>query len=98
MAVVTVLKLFAVSFIVLLGVGTLISRGMFPEDYRNWFTPREGFQPSAGSLALAFYGVLFSYEGWYACVCVCVYCLIFVFSVCRNVIFYAFEETKNVEK
>ncbi|XP_064393081.1 b(0,+)-type amino acid transporter 1-like [Halichondria panicea] len=78
-AVVTVLKLFAVLFIALLGIATLISRRSFPEDPHNWFTPREGFQLTASNLALAFYGVLWSYDGW-------------------SVIFFAFEETKNVEK
>ncbi len=63
-SVVTVLKLFSVLFIALLGIGTLISRKTFPEDPQDWFKSREGFELSAGSLALAFYGVLFSYEGW----------------------------------
>ncbi len=63
-AVVTVLKLFAVSFIVLLGIATIIIRRSFPEDPHSWFTPREGFQLTASNLALAFYGVLWSYDGW----------------------------------
>ena len=63
-AVVTVLKLFAVSFIALLGLASLISRRSFPEEAQHLFKSREGFELTASSLALAFYGVMWSYDGW----------------------------------
>lgn len=63
-AVVTTLKLFAVAFIAILGIGVIISKQSFPEDAQHLFHPRNNFELTASDLALAFYGVLWAYDGW----------------------------------
>ena len=61
---VTILKMFAVVFIAILGIAVVISKQSFPEDAHHLFDPRKGFELTASDLALAFYGVLWAYDGW----------------------------------
>ena len=57
------LKLLAVVFIIIMGIITVISRKSFPERLHR---PLEGHKPSTTSIAIALYGVLWAYDGWYA--------------------------------
>lgn len=58
------LKLVAIVFIVAVAVITAVSRRRFPEELRNPFLPQDGHEPTASSIALALYGVMWAYDGW----------------------------------
>ena len=60
------LKVLAIIFIVGLGIITVIIQKSFPDQLLRPFDPLEGHEPSAASVAVALYGVLWTYDGWYA--------------------------------
>ena len=59
------LKVLAIIFIVGVGIVTVIGRKSFPEGLLQPFEPLEGHEPSTASVAIALYGVLWAYDGWY---------------------------------
>ena len=59
-----VIKLLAILFIVLLGVGFMIKDRTFPDSFKHPFEPLDGKEPSVPTVALSLYGVLFAYDGW----------------------------------
>ncbi len=66
MSVLSVTKLLAVAFIVVVGVIFMITRkGNFPDGFTRSFDPIDGKQPSVFTVGLSLYGVLFAYDGWY---------------------------------
>ena len=58
------LKLVAIVFIVAVGIITPIATHCVPEELRNPFFPLDGHEPTASSVALALYGVMWAYDGW----------------------------------
>ena len=60
------LKVLAIILIVGLGIITVIIQKSFPDQLLRPFDPLEGHEPSAASVAVALYGVLWTYDGWYA--------------------------------
>ena len=58
-------KLLAIAFIVALGIVTAIVQQSIPERLNQPFLPLEGHEPSVSSVALALYGVMWAYNGWY---------------------------------
>lgn len=60
------LKLLAIVFIVVVGFITIMIRKSFPDQFLRPFQPLEGHEPSTASVAVALYGVLWAYDGWYA--------------------------------
>ena len=48
------------------GIITVIIRKSFPDRLLQPFHPLEGHDPSIASVAVALYGVLWAYDGWYA--------------------------------
>ena len=60
------LKLLAIVFIVVVGFITIMIRKSFPDQFLQPFQPLEGHEPSTASVAVALYGVLWAYDGWYA--------------------------------
>lgn len=61
------LKLVAVAFIVVVGVITVVVRHSVPERLHQPFQPLDDHEPSITSIAVALYGVLWAYDGWYVC-------------------------------
>ena len=57
-------KIIAVLFVAAVGVIFAIHRGVYPEVFENPFQTTEGHVTSPSSIALAMYGVLWSYDGW----------------------------------
>jgi amino acid transporter len=60
------LKVMAIVFIIGVGIITVMIRKSFPDQLHRPFEPMEGHEPSTASIALALYGVLWAYDGWYA--------------------------------
>ena len=60
------LKVLAIFFIVGVGIITVMIRKSFPDQLLHPFDPLEGHKPSTASVAIALYGVLWAYDGWYA--------------------------------
>ena len=58
------LKILAIAFIVVVGVITAIVHRCYPDELRQPFQPLEGHEPTASSVALALYGVMWAYDGW----------------------------------
>ena len=67
------LKLLAVAIIVGASVVTVIVRKSLPDWLLQLFHPLEGHDPSIASVAVALYGVLWAYNGWYVMLCVYTY-------------------------
>ena len=63
-AVVSILKLLACVFVIAVGISFVIIHKQFPEDLYTPFQPIENHVPSAPSIALALYSVLWAYDGW----------------------------------
>ena len=61
------LKLLAVAFIVVVGLIAVVVRHSVPERLHQPFHPLDGHNPSISSVAVALYGVLWAYDGWYVC-------------------------------
>ena len=59
------LKLLAIALIVAVGVITVVINQRVPEELRYPFFPLDGHEPTASSVALALYGVMWAYDGWY---------------------------------
>ena len=59
------LKLLAIVFIVAVAIVTVIIRQCFPEEIHRPFQAVKGHEPSSSSVALALYGVMWAYDGWY---------------------------------
>ena len=59
------IKLLSIAFIVAVGVITAIAHMCVPDGVLQPFKPLEGHEPSASSVALALYGVMWAYNGWY---------------------------------
>lgn len=57
-------KIIAVLFVALVGVAFTLHRGAYPEVFRHPFQATEGHVTTLSSIALAMYGVLWSYDGW----------------------------------
>lgn len=67
--VVTVLsatKILAVVFVAVVGVIFTLHKGTYPEAFQHPFVTTEGHVTSPATVALAMYGVLWSYDGWNA--------------------------------
>ena len=62
--VVSFLKILACVFVIAVGVVHYGIVGSFPEDLHTPFQPIENHVPSASSIALALYSVLWAYDGW----------------------------------
>ena len=60
------LKVLAIFFIVGVGIITVMIRKSFPDQLLRPFESLEGHEPSTTSVAVALYGVLWAYDGWYA--------------------------------
>lgn len=58
-------KIVAVVFVALVGTIYTLHRGTYPEVFSHPFQTTEGYVATPGSIALAMYGVLWSYDGWY---------------------------------
>ena len=61
----TGLKLLAIVFVVAVAIITVIIRQCFPEEIHRPFQPLKGYEPSVSSVALALYGVMWAFDGWY---------------------------------
>lgn len=59
-------KVIAVIFVAMVGVVFTFHRGVFPEVFTHPFQTIEGHVTSPATVALAMYGVLWSYDGWWA--------------------------------
>lgn len=55
----------AVVFVAVVGVVFTLHKGTYPETFNRPFQPTEGHVTSPATIALAMYGVLWSYDGWY---------------------------------
>ena len=64
MTVLSILKLFSIGFIVILGLITVARKGNVSEDIHQPFETLEDHQLSPSSLALALYSVMWAYDGW----------------------------------
>ena len=60
------LKVLAIIFIIGVGIITVMFKKSFPEQLLQPFESLEGHEPSTTSIAIALYGVLWAYDGWYA--------------------------------
>ena len=63
------------------------------ENFTNSFN---GTAPCVGDIALAFYSVLWAYDGWYTSTVL--YSMNMYLLYIRNVLSYSVEESNNVEK
>ena len=63
------LKILAIAFIVVVGIVTAIVNRCYPDELRQPFQPLEGHEPTASSVALALYSVMWAYDGWLVHVC-----------------------------
>lgn len=57
-------KVLAVLFVAVVGVLYSLNKAVFPEAFRHPFKTVEGHVGSPSTVALALYGVLWSYDGW----------------------------------
>ena len=62
--VLSALKVIALVFVTLVGISHVLINGCFPSDVQYPFQPKEGFEPTVSSIAIALYGVTFAYDGW----------------------------------
>ena len=69
--------MFAVIFIVAVGIVTAAVRQGLPGELHQPFRPLEGHEPTASSVALALYGVMWAFDGWLVpyLLCMHVYCI-----------------------
>ena len=58
------LKMLAVIFIVAVGIITAAVRQGVPDELLQPFKPLEGHEPTASSVALALYSVMWAFDGW----------------------------------
>ena len=65
MSILTVSKVFAVLFIVVLGIAFIIKRGTFPDSFVDPFGVKlPGHEPSFSQFSLSLYGIVWAYNGW----------------------------------
>lgn len=57
----------AVVLVAIVGVIFTLHKGVYPEVFSHPFHTTDGHVTSPATIALAMYGVLWSYDGWYVC-------------------------------
>ena len=60
------LKIVAVIFVAVVGVFFTVHKSVYPEVFSHPFRTIDGHVTTPSTIALAMYGVLWSYDGWYA--------------------------------
>lgn len=58
-------KIVAVVFVALIGITFMLGKEMYPVAFQHPFQMTEGHVTTPATIALAMYGVLWSYDGWY---------------------------------
>lgn len=64
MSLLSVAKMFALLFIVIIGVIFILVRSTFPHSFTHPFDVLSGQEPSVPSISLSIYSVMFAYNGW----------------------------------
>ena len=63
------LKIVAVILVAVVGVFFTVHKSVYPEVFSHPFRTIDGHVTTPSTIALAMYGVLWSYDGWYATIC-----------------------------